>query len=371
MTFALTDEHAELRASVRRFLNERSPVTAARRWMTERTGYDEALWAQMADQLGLPGLAIAEEFGGSGYGTAELALVLEELGSVLYVGPYFATVALAGQTLSACDDASAKARWLPGIADGSTTAALAVGEGSRTWVTSFVTRATPQQASVWSLDGTKRFVIDGATADLLLVFASTDDGVGLFALDRTADGVRVDPSDTLDLTRRLADVTFTGAPATRVGGEASALLAHAADLAVVALAAEQVGGTQRCLDQTVEYAKMRVQFGRKIGSFQAVKHRAADVLLSVETARSAMAYAAGVVDAGGDEAALAAAVAASVCSEAFTEAARANLQLHGGIGFTWEHDAHLYLKRAKSDELLFGAPVHHRARLGTLTGITG
>ncbi|WP_375503553.1 acyl-CoA dehydrogenase family protein [uncultured Jatrophihabitans sp.] len=370
MTFALTEEHAELRASVRRFLTDRSPVSAARRYMTEPGAYDEALWTQMADQLGLPGLAVAEEYGGSGYGTAELAIVLEELGSMLYVGPYFATVALAGQTLAASEDAQAKAHWLPGIADGTTTAALAVGEGGRTWVTDFATRATAA-GDGWTLDGTKRFVIDGATAGLLLVFAATDDGVGLFALDRTTDGVQPTALDTLDLTRRLADVTFTSASATRIGGEASELLAHASDLAVVALAAEQVGGTQHCLDETVEYAKLRVQFGRKIGSFQAVKHRAADVLLALETARSAMAHAAAVVDAGGDEAALSAALAASLCSEAFTEAARANIQLHGGIGFTWEHDAHLYLKRAKSDELLFGAPVYHRMRLGALTGITG
>ena len=370
MTFALTDEHAELRASVRRFLKDRSPVSAARNLMTDPTAYDEALWTQMADQLGLPGLALPEEFGGSGYGTAELAIVLEELGSVLYVGPYFATVALAGRTLAASDDDAAKARWLPGIAAGTTTAALAVGESARTWVDRPDTTAT-RAGDTWTLSGTKRFVIDGATADLLLVAAATDDGLGLFALDSDSSGVRTEPLSTLDLTRRMADVTLTDAAAARIGGEASALLAHAADLAVVALAAEQVGGTQRCLDETVAYAKLRVQFGRAIGSFQAVKHRAADVLLSLETARSAMAYAAGVVDAGGNEAALAATLAAAVCSEAFTEAARANLQLHGGIGFTWEHDAHLYLKRAKSDQLLFGAPVHHRARLGSLTGITG
>lgn len=370
MTFTLSDELAELRVSVRRVLTERSPVSAARRLMTDPGAHDEALWQLLAGQLGLTGLAVAEEYGGSGFGSAELAVVVEELGSVLYVGPFFATVALAGQTLSACDDAGARSRWLPGIADGSVTAALAVGEDGHTWTDRFATTAT-RAGDTWTLAGTKRFVIDGATADLLLVFAATEDGVGLFALDRTTDGVRTAHLDTLDLTRRLADVTFTGVPATRVGGEASALLAHASDLAVVALAAEQVGGTQRCLDETVAYAKLRVQFGRKIGSFQAVKHRAADVLLALETARSTMAYAAAVVDDGGDEAALAAALAGTVCSEAFTGAARANLQLHGGIGFTWEHDAHLHLKRAKSDQLLFGAPVHHRTRLGALAGITG
>ena len=370
MTFALTDEHAELRASVRRFLKDRSPVSAARGFMDRSDG----LRRGPLDADGRPARAAGA---GPPEGVRRLGVRhgrardrARELGSVLYVGPYFATVALAGRTVAASDDDEAKARWLPGIAAGTTTAALAVGEGSRTWVDRPETTAT-RDGGTWTLTGTKRFVIDGATADLLLVAAAADNGLGLFALDRVSSGVDTEPLSTLDLTRRMADVTLTNAPATRVGGEASDLLAHASDLAVVALAAEQVGGTQRCLDETVAYAKLRVQFGRKIGSFQAVKHRAADVLLSLETARSAMAYAAGVVDAGGDEAALAATLAAAVCSETFTEAARANLQLHGGIGFTWEHDAHLYLKRAKSDQLLFGAPVHHRARLGSLTGITG
>jgi alkylation response protein AidB-like acyl-CoA dehydrogenase len=349
----ITQEQEELRASVRRFLTDKSSV---RDWMESEAGHDPALWRQMADQLGLQGLALPEEYGGSGGGPVELGIVLEEMGRALLPSPFFATVALAGQTLAASDDDAAKSRWLPGIADGSLTATLAIAEESGSWrLADIATTATDGTVS-----GTKMFVVDGHTADLLLVVARD----GLFAIEGDAAGVTRTRLDTLDPTRRLARIDFDDAPAVRVG---DAFPRTALDLAVVALAAEQVGGAQACLDAAVAYAKLRVQFGRPIGSFQAIKHKCADMLLAVEAARSAAYHAASVADSA--ELPVAAALAGAYCSAAFTHAAKENIQIHGGIGYTWEHDAQLYLKRAKSSEQLFGAPAAHRAQLADLVGI--
>ncbi|MFE9924534.1 acyl-CoA dehydrogenase family protein [Streptomyces sp. NPDC005774] len=368
----LTEEQDELRATLRRFLADKSPSAAVRRWMEPAQGHDPAVWRQMAGQLGLQGLGVPEEYGGSGDGLVELCIVLDELGRSLTPSPYFATVALAGRALAVSGDDRAKERWLPAIADGSLTATLALAEVAGSWrPTDVEAVAGKRDGGGWTVSGTKMFVVDGHTADLLLVVARADTGPGLFAVDGTATGVSRRRLDALDPTRRLARIDLDGAPALRVGpeGDASAYLRTVVDLAVVALAAEQVGGAQACLDMAVQYAKVRVQFGRPIGSFQAIKHKCADMLLEVEGARSAAYHAASV--AARDPAALSvpAALAAAYCSDAFSHAAEENIQIHGGIGYTWEHDAHLYLKRAKSSEQLFGGPVEHRARLADLVGI--
>ena len=375
MTLTFTDEQEELRASVRRLLADKSPSEAVRRWMESDAGHDPALRRQLAEQLGLWGIALPEEYGGSGGGPVELGIVLEETGRALLPGPFFATVALAGQAIAASGDEAAKRRWLPGIADGSLSATLALSEESGSWtVDDVATTATPDGEG-WALTGTKMFVVDGDSADLLLVVARTDDGPGLFAVEGSAAAVTRTRLEALDPTRRLARVDLDAAPASRVGpADATAFLRTTLDLAVVALAAEQVGGAQACLDTAVEYARIRVQFGRPIGSFQAIKHKCADMLLEVEASRSAAYHAASVAaevvaGSGADELPIAAALAAAYCAEAYTHAAKENIQIHGGIGYTWEHDAHLYLKRAKSSELLFGAPVRHRARLAELVGI--
>ncbi|MET7680479.1 acyl-CoA dehydrogenase family protein [Streptomyces sp. NPDC005423] len=371
MALTLTEEQDELRAILRRFLSEKSPSAAVRRWSESEEGHDPALWRQMAGQLGLQGMALPTEYGGAGCGPVELGVVVQELGRSLLPSPYFATVALAGQALTVSGDGTAKARWLPAIADGSLTATLALAEESGSWRPEDVTAAAHRGAGGWTLSGTKMFVIDGDSAGLLLVVARADTGPALFAVEGGAPGVTRARLDALDPTRRLARIDLDGAPARRIGpdGDASAYLRAVTDLALVALAAEQVGGAQACLDAAVGYAGIRVQFGRPIGSFQAIKHKCADMLLEVESARSAAYHAASV--AAREPAALSApaALAAAYCSDAFTHAAKENLQIHGGIGYTWEHDAHLYLKRAKSSEHLFGAPVTHRARLAELTGI--
>jgi alkylation response protein AidB-like acyl-CoA dehydrogenase len=371
VNLTLTEEQEELRASVRRFLADKAPSEAVRRWMESDEGHDAALWQQMAGQLGLQGIAVPEEFGGAGYGPVELGIVMEELGRSLLPAPFFATVALAGQALVHSGDQAAQARWLPGIVDGTLTATLALTEEQGGAALESVGATATAQESGWALSGTKMFVVDGASADLVLVVARTGDGLGLFAVEADAAGVTRTRLDALDPTRRLGRIELDEAPATRVGpaGDATEFLQRVLDLAVVSLAHEQVGGASACLESAVEYAKIRVQFDRPIGSFQAIKHKCADLLLEVEGARSA-AYSAAWT-AAEDVAGLpvAAALAGSYCSEAYTHAAKEHIQIHGGIGYTWEHDAHLYLKRAKSSELLFGAPVRHRARLADLIGI--
>jgi alkylation response protein AidB-like acyl-CoA dehydrogenase len=368
MSFTFSAEQEQLRTSVRRFLAEKSTSADVRRLM-DGPGNDPAVWARLTGELGLAGLAVPEDDGGAGCGPVELGIVLEEMGRVLLVGPYFGTVALAAQALAAVGDETARKRWLPSIADGSLTATVAVADDGGTWTG---TTATAAESTVdgWALTGTKMFVLDGDSARLLLVVAAGPDGPGLFAVEPGAPGVQRSRLDALDPTRRLGRVELTTAPASRVdGGDGAAAVRRLLDLALVALAAEQVGGAQRCLDMAVDYAKVRVQFGRPIGSFQAIKHKCADMLLAVESARSAAYHAAAAASAGDAESSIAAALAKAYCSEAYTAVAKENIQIHGGIGYTWEHDAHLYLKRAKSSELLFGGPAAHRDRLADLVGI--
>jgi alkylation response protein AidB-like acyl-CoA dehydrogenase len=374
-------EHDEVRRVVAEFLGERSPSSEVRRLMEAGESRDDEVWALLAGQLGLTGIAIPERYGGAGYGPAELAIVLEEMGGALLVAPYFATVALAGQALTASGDDEAMARWLPGIADGSLTATVAVAEDSGSWDLAEVTSVAEPSGTGWSITGTKQFVIDGHSANLLLVVAQAPDGPGMFAVEGDAAGVERARLDTLDLTRALASVTLSGAQAARVGAarvgtgqagadiDAAAWLAEVRDLALAALAAEQLGGAARCLDLAVGYAKVREQFGRPIGSFQAIKHKCANLLLDVECGRSAVSHASAAVAGRQPDAPLAAALAYAHCSQAFTRAAKECIQIHGGIGYTWEHDAHLYLRRAKSSELLFGPPARQRARLAELAGL--
>jgi len=371
VNLTLTEEQEELRASVRRFLSDKAPSEAVRRWMDSAEGFDTAVWQQMAGQLGLQGLAVPEEFGGAGFGPVELGIVLEEMGRTLIPAPFFATVALAGQALVASGDAAAQARWLPGIADGSLTATLALSEEQGGASLDAVATSARRQDSGWVLNGTKMFVVDGASADVVLVVARADDGLGLFAVEGSAAGLTRTRLDALDPTRRLGRIELDGTPAERVGpdGDATEYLRRVLDLAVVALAHEQTGGASACLEAAVDYAKIRVQFDRPIGSFQAIKHKCADLLLEVESSRSAAYSAAWAAAEDPAELPIAAALAGSFCSEAYTHAAKENIQIHGGIGYTWEHDAHLYLKRAKSSELLFGTPGTHRARLADLVGI--
>jgi alkylation response protein AidB-like acyl-CoA dehydrogenase len=371
VNFAFSEEQEELRRSVRRFLEDKSPEVEVRRLMDTTDGYDPAVWKQMAEQLGLQGLIIPEEFGGSGYSYVELIVVLEEMGRALLCAPYFSSVALAANLLLASGDDAAKKEFLPGIASGTTIATVALAEPSGRWDEDGVTVEATGSGDAFTVSGEKLYVLDGHTADLILVAARTGAGVSVLAVERGAPGLTATPLSTMDQTRKQARLEFASTPARLVGGDGAgcSAISRMLDLAAVALAAEQVGGAQRVLEMSVEYAKVRVQFGRPIGSFQAIKHKCADMLLEVESAKSAAYYAGWAVAEDSDEVPVVASLAKSYCSEAYFHAAAENIQIHGGIGFTWEHPAHLYFKRAKSSELLFGDPTYHRELLAQRIGI--
>ncbi|GAA4613748.1 acyl-CoA dehydrogenase family protein [Actinoallomurus liliacearum] len=328
----MSDELDDLRTTVRAFLAEECPPTAVRRLMADPAAHDAALWRRLAGELGLTGLAVPKEHDGAGCGLTELAVVCEELGRALTPVPYLATAVLAAYAVR-------EGRLLAGIADGSLLATVVLG-GDLT-------------ADGDRLTGTAPYVLDGCLADVIVCAAA-----GRVYAVRGADVVRT-PHVTFDQTRRLARLRFDGAPAERIDGD----LSRVRDVALTALAAEQVGGAQRCLETAVEHAQTRVQFGRPIGSFQAIKHKLADVLLRVESARSAAYEAARVADQEPESLPVYAALAGSYCAEAYLHAAREAIQVLGGIGVTWEHDAHLHLKRATASARLFGTPEAHRGRL--------
>jgi alkylation response protein AidB-like acyl-CoA dehydrogenase len=371
VNFAFSEEQEELRRITRQFLESKSPETEVRRLMETTEGYDPAVWSQMANELGLQSLVIPEEYGGQGFTYVELTVVLEEMGRALLAAPFYSTVVLATNAVLHSGDEAAKKEILPGIASGETIATLALTEPNGKWDLSGVEATATKSGDAWTIDGTKMFVLDGHVADVIIVAARTGAGLSLFKVDGAAAGLTRTPLATMDQTRKQAKLEFSGVPATLIGtdGGAEEVLGRVLDLAVVALAAEQVGGAQKVLDMSVEYAKDRVQFGRPIGSFQAIKHKCADMLLEVESAKSAAYYAAWCAAELNDELPEVACLAKAYCSEAYFHSAAENIQIHGGIGFTWEHPAHLYFKRAKSSELLFGDPTYHRELLAQRLGI--
>jgi alkylation response protein AidB-like acyl-CoA dehydrogenase len=371
VNFAFSEEQEELRRVVRQFLDDKSPEAAVREQMDTERGFDDAVWAQMGEQMGLQGLIVPEEYGGMGYTYVELIVVLEEMGRSLLCAPYFSTVVLGANTLIHSGDEAAKAELLPGIASGQTIATLAFTEESGRWSEDGITIEATDDGGQWRVSGTKMYVLDGHTADLVIVAARTANGVSLFHCAGDAEGLTRTPLATMDQTRKQARLEFDSTAVTPIGneGEGWAVLDRVLDLAAVGLAAEQVGGAQMCLDTAVQYAKDRVQFGRPIGSFQAIKHKCADMLLEVESAKSAAYYAGWCAAELNDELPSVASLAKAYCSEAYFHASAENIQIHGGIGFTWEHPAHLYFKRAKSSELLFGDPTYHRELLAQRIGI--
>ncbi|MFF0174211.1 acyl-CoA dehydrogenase family protein [Micromonospora profundi] len=350
----MSDDQADFRQSLRGFLAKASPESEVRRLMEAPAGFDPAVWQRMAVELGLPGVAIPEAYGGQGFGGAELRLVAEELGRVLYGGPYFATVALGAELLLRLDDEQARADVLPRIADGSVRTAVSLGGDLR---------ARADEDGTWLVDGTATHVVDAEAATLLLVVAETVDGVDVLAVDPAEAGVTVQPSSVLDPTRRQAVVRFGSAPARRLGrpGQAAAVVARVRDQAMVALAAEQTGGAARALELMVEHALTREQFGRPVGGFQAIKHLCAERLLDVESMRSLVHAVDDTLD--DDAFAVQARTVRSFCSEAYFRVTATAVQVHGGIGFTWEHPIGLYFKRAKSSELLFDGPATQREEL--------
>ena len=367
MRFAFTDEQEEFRRILRRFLEDKSPPSAVRQAMASETGWDAALWSALGRDLGLPGIAIPEDYGGQGFGAVELALALEEMGRALACAPFFSSAVLAATAILEAGTDAQKRALLPAIASGACRAALAFTEDNGRWDADGVGLTATPSGNGWRLDGAKSYVLDGHTAALLVVLArapgsSGTDGLSFFTLAGDAAGLDRRPLVTLDPTRRQARQWFDAEAAELLGeaGAAAAPFARTLDLAVVGLAGEMVGGAERLRQSTVDYLMLRVQFGRAVGSFQALKHRSADMLLEVELAKSAVYYAAGAAAEGDAELPALASLAKAAASEAYMQAGIYAIQMHGGIGFTWDHDAHLWFKRAKSSEVLLGDPAYHR-----------
>ncbi|MFJ6355214.1 acyl-CoA dehydrogenase family protein [Streptomyces sp. NPDC092046] len=351
----LTEEQEELRSAVQAVLGRHA---------------GDAAWRPLTEQIGVAGLAVPEEYGGAGCGAQEVHVVLEELGRELSPVPFLGSAVLTVQALLASGDAAACARLLPELASGAVVGALAWAEHG-SWDPSAVrAEALPGPGGTWRISGTKEHVLDGAQAGILLVAARSGAGVSLFEVPVHGSGVHREAAVTMDSTRAQARVVLAEAEGRLVGAEGAGegVLAHVLDVACTALAAEQVGAASRCLELTLAYTGERVQFGRPIGSFQAVKHRLADAYVLVESARSA-ALGATFAAAGDPGLTRLAAAAKSACSEAFSAVAGEMIQLHGGIGITWEHDAHRYFKRAHGSAQLFGPPAWHRARLAADLGL--
>jgi alkylation response protein AidB-like acyl-CoA dehydrogenase len=373
MNFAFTEEQEELRSAARAFLADHSSSEQVRRAMESDLGYEPEVWKRVGAELGWTAVTIPEEFGGIGLGDVELVALMEIMGEHLFCAPYFASVCLGAGALLVAGSAEQKAEHLPAIAEGRTLATLAYAESeSGAEPTDLAMLAEPADAG-FVLRGVKRFVVDGAAADLLVVAAREpgsrgEAGISLFLVPSGSPGLRVTPLPTMDPTRRQAEVALDGVrvpSSARLDGPegGGASLREILDRAAIALAAEQVGGAQRCLDLSVAYAKEREQFGRPIGSFQAIKHKCADMMVRVESARSAAYYAACVAAEAVPELSGAASLAKAYCSEAYFHCAGAAIQIHGGVGFTWEYDPHLYFKRAQASEHLLGDPTWHRERI--------
>jgi alkylation response protein AidB-like acyl-CoA dehydrogenase len=362
-----TDEHRALRDAVAVLLDKRSSEARVRELMATDIGYDASDWRELAD-MGLLGLLVPEEFGGAGAGHVEMGIVMEEMGRALLCAPFFSTAVLTTQLLAAAGDDGERAAILPRIAAGDLTATLAFAEDSSAQVPRPPQRVDTSAAAIggrWTITGQKTFVLDAGSADLLYVLADTDSGPSIFAVEAAAPGVSLAALATVDTTRKQFRVEFVDVTARAVGtpGAGIDVFTTALDRAAVALLSEQAGGAHRAMQMGVDYARTRMQFGRAIGSFQAVKHMCADMLLEAESAISAarhVAYLFDTADAASGAADLA--LAQAYCSEAFVFVAATNIQVHGGIGFTWEHPAHLYLRRARTDAQLLGPPAYHRDR---------
>lgn len=360
MSFEPDEDQQELVALVRGILSQRAGSAATRRALESPERYDADLWRLLCEEVGIASMAIPEEFGGAGFTLREAQLVLEELGYALTPSPYLGSVAIAAQAILATGDADAAARLLPGIAEGSSSAALAWAAPDGRFAPERV-GVTAEDRDGWRLSGESGFVLDGATADVLLVIAQTPDGARLFEVTGTEAVVRED-TPTMDQTLRLATLRFDAVPARPLGADDPSVLETVHALALTAISAVQAGTAARALDETLSYAKQRVQFGRAIGSFQAIKHRLADMHVQVEVARTASRAASDALAAGSADRFELAAVAKATCSEALSHVAAEMIQLHGGIAITWEHDAHLVFKRAHSLGQLFGTAREQRER---------
>ncbi|MFQ5828384.1 MAG: acyl-CoA dehydrogenase family protein [Candidatus Methylomirabilia bacterium] len=379
MDFGFSQEQEMLRATARKFLENECPSGFVRNMMDHPAGTTSEFWHKLAEQ-GWLGLVYPEAYGGAGLGSVDLTVLMEEMGRAAMPGPYFSTVLLGGLAILEAGSEAQKQEWLSKISSGEGRVTLAWTEPNARWDAQGITVRAARSDGGFVLSGTKLFVLDAHTADVLVVAARTADrrsaeeGVSLFLIPKDAAGLGVKLLPTMDQTRKLCEVTLKDVS---VGAEALVeeqdrgwpALVRAVQRATVALCAEMCGGAQKVLEMTSEYAKIRVTFGKPIGSYQGVKHRLADMLVDVENAKSITYYAAWALDESAGEAPLAVSMAKAYVSDAYRKVAAAGIQLHGGIGFTWEHDMHLYFKRAKSSEFTFGDATYHRELVAQLINL--
>jgi alkylation response protein AidB-like acyl-CoA dehydrogenase len=358
MDFELSDEQREFKQAIRKFMQANASHERLRRVVDGKEPYDRRVWQAMARELGLQGLAVPERYGGSGAGPVELALALEEAGRALLCAPLLATAGMAAAALVYSDDDRAQSEWLPAIASGELVATLALAKGEEPCALESTRAVATRTSGSWQISGSKHYVLNGADADLVLVPARTGAGLSLFAVPAPGPGVERTPAPVLDPTRPMCELRLGNARATLIGAEggATGFLSRTIAWSSVALAAEQLGGIQACLDMAVGYAKSRSQFGRPIGSFQAIKHKCADIYVDLETSRYAVYFTAWSLSGRPDDEEKLAEMTAAYVSEAFFRAAAQNLQIHGGIGYTWEHDSHLLFKRATVSKRLLRSP---------------
>ena len=365
MQFTFNEEQDQLRATAQKFFADKSPTAEVRRLMETQQGYDPIVWTQLSSELGFTATHIPEVYGGLGLSYTELGILFEEMGRTLFCAPFLATAVAATAIMNVATE-SEKSELLPDIATGTRIATLAVFETSGQWGSDSI-KLSAKNAR---LNGTKRYVLDGHIADLVIVVArinhtSGADTIGFFLVDGDAPGLTRRTVTTIDSTRKLTQLEFVDVSARRLGGnhDQEAQLAATLDLAAIGLANEMVGGAQHLVDETVKYAAERIQFGRAIGSFQAIKHKCADMLLNVEMAKSAAYYASMAAASSDPELPVLANLAKASASEAYMRIAAECIQIHGGIGFTWDNDTHLWFKRAKSSEVFFGDPSYHKEQL--------
>jgi alkylation response protein AidB-like acyl-CoA dehydrogenase len=378
MDIGFTEEQELLRDTARKFLDSECDTKFVRAMMATEAAVTPEFWDKLAEN-GWLGIAFPEEYGGSGLGLVDLVVLMEEVGRAVMPGPFPATVLLGGAAIAEAGSPSQRQEFLPGIAAGGVKATLAATEPNARWDAAGITLAGREERGGFTLSGTKLFVPDAHQADVLVVAARTrdgstmEDGVSLFLVPKGTAGVTVRVLPSVDETRKLCEVKFdnVAVPAETLLGELHQgwpALARVTDRAAVALAAEMCGAAQRVLDMTVDYAKLRVAFGKPIGSYQGVKHKCADMLIEIENAKSLTYYAAWAVDEGEPGAAMAVSMAKAAASDAGRKVCAAGIQLHGGIGMTWEHDLQLYLKRAKASEIALGDATWHRERIARLLG---
>ena len=376
MDFAFSEQQDLLRASARQFLERECPPAMVRRWSDDAQGYSPDLWQKMA-ALGWMGLVLPETYGGSGLSLVDLTILMEEMGRVLLPAPFFSSIALGALTLLETASEGQRQQMLPRLARGEAKVSVALLEADGRYDPRGISMRASIRGNRATLNGTKLFVADAQVSDYVICVARTrggrnpESGLSLFLLDRTSPGITCTPLISMDQTRRLCELSFArvSVPLETMLGErdtAWPMLQRALDKATVALCAEMVGGAEKAMELCVDYAKTRVQFGRQIGAFQAVKHKIADMKVWVENAKSVVYYAAWAVESEAPEASRAASMAKAYCSEMYTRVTADGVQVHGGIGFTWDHNMHLYLKRAKSSEVLLGDATWHRERTATL-----